>query len=116
MMNEFALDLKVARRKSGLSQKDCAHLLDCGASKISLIEAGKQFPSVKDICTLSLVYGRSFESLFSGIFKEAREDLRELLTTIPEDPNSNLENFNRHNTLNALSLRLDALTELDHEC
>ena len=115
MPNEFALDLKVARRKSGLTQGDCAHLLDVHPSKISLLESGKALPGIKDICALSLVYGRSFESLFSSIVASANRQLRDRLRTMPAAPKRWLGNFNRRNTLSAVADRLETLTDEDYE-
>jgi transcriptional regulator with XRE-family HTH domain len=115
MTNEFALDLKVARRKSGLTQEDCAHLLDVHPSKISLLESGKVLPSVTDICALSLIYGRSFESLFSSIVTSANRQLCDRLKTIPKAPERWLGSFNRRNTLSALGDRLEALNDEDYE-
>lgn len=114
MTNEFALDLKVARRKSGLTQIDCAHLLGAHPSKISLLESGKSLPSVRDICLLILIYGKSFESLFGGIFVDARHDLRERLKTMPSAPKRWLGRFNRHSTITSLAQRLDALIDEDY--
>ncbi len=113
MPTEFALDLKVARRKAGLTQADCAHLLDAHKSKISLMEHGKAMPSVRDICTLSLIYGRSFESLFGAIMQEARQALRERLATMPSGPSRFIGTFNRRRTLEKLAERLAAQSN-DH--
>jgi transcriptional regulator with XRE-family HTH domain len=73
MIQEFTLDLRAARRNSGLRQVDCAHLMGVNKTKISNLENGRQRPSVRDICTLSMIYGRSFESLFAGIFDELND-------------------------------------------
>jgi len=109
MTNEFALDLKVARRKSGLTQEDCAHLLGTFQPKISQMEAGKKMPSVQEICTLSLIYGKTFESLFSSIVTDAIQTVRRRLT-LPDCPKQWMGRYNRSNTLNALSERLEALS------
>jgi transcriptional regulator with XRE-family HTH domain len=53
MIHEFSLDLRAARRNSGLRQVDCAHLMGADKSKISNLERGRQHPTVRDICTLS---------------------------------------------------------------
>lgn len=108
MNSEFALDLSVARRKSGLTQADCAHLLEVHPSKVSLLESGKTLPSVREICLLSLVYGRSFESLFGGIFDDAQHQMVERLRTMPRAPKRWLGNLNRANTLRVLAKRLEA--------
>lgn len=115
MTNEFALDLKVARRKSGFTQEDCAHLLGVHPSKISLLESGKALPSITDICALSLMYGRSFESLFSVFMKNAYRLMRERVKTMPKAPERWLGSFNRRNTLSSLADRLETLTDEDYE-
>lgn len=106
IMNEYALDLKVARRKSGLTQKECAHLLGTDQRYISLIETGEKLPSIYQICALSFVYGRSVESLLCSVFDDTAEVLVERLETLPESRKDWLGRFNRHNTLSALALRL----------
>jgi hypothetical protein len=40
-------------------------------------------PTLPQIVTLSLVYGRSFESLFAEVLAEARRDLYDRLDTLP---------------------------------
>ncbi len=67
MITEFALDLRLARRKSGLSQKEVAYLLSIDQSTYSDFERGEKVPSLKQICQLSLIYGRSFHSYFERI-------------------------------------------------
>jgi len=107
MSHTFALDLKVARRKSGLTQKDCAHLLGVQKSKICLLEQGKVLPSVSEICTLSLLYGRTFESLFGSMFEDATSNLKDRLATLPVPSSRWLGRFTRQNTLNRLAARLE---------
>ena len=114
MSNPFALDLKVARRKSGLTQQDCAHLLDVNIAKISFMEQGKTLPSVPEIWTLSLLYGKSFESLFGSMFEEANNALKDRLATSPAVSNRWLGRFIRQNTLNKLAARLDTLNPNGH--
>ncbi len=114
MSQAFAFDLKVARKKSGLTQQDCAHLLDVHKAKISLLEQGKTLPSVLEICTLSILYGKSFESLFGGLMEEAHRGLKDRLTTLPEISNRWIGRFIRHNTLNRIAARLDEYDPTDH--
>lgn len=109
MIQEFTLDLRAARRNSGLRQVDCAHLMGVHKSKISNLETGRQRPSVRDICTLSMIYGRSFESLFSGIFDEVRADLAMRLPDVsaPGPHYKRRQNWSR--TLRSLGERVEAL-------
>lgn len=107
MIQEFTLDLRAARRNSGLRQVDCAHLMGVNKTKISNLENGRQRPSVRDICTLSMIYGRSFESLFAGIFDEVKADIYCHLIDLPE-PKPDYGRFDsRNQTLDGLKARLD---------
>ena len=83
MSTQFALDLRLARRKAGFTQRDAAHLLAAHQSAISDLERGRGRPSLPQIVTLSLIYGRSFESLFAEVMQEARRDLLLRLEEIP---------------------------------
>lgn len=106
MFEEFILDLKVARKKSGLTQGDCGHLISGSNHKISQLERGERPPTIQEICALSLIYGRSFESLWGEIFSEVRENLAANLETLPEPAGQQPGGFNRASTLEALAQRL----------
>ncbi|MBB4302832.1 transcriptional regulator with XRE-family HTH domain [Rhodobium orientis] len=114
MSKGFAFDLKVARHKSGLSQRDCAHLLDVHRSKISRIEQGHHPLGVEDICILTLLYGRPFESLFGSACEDVRPTLRKRLATLPAETGPRLSGLNRTHTLDLLAVRLDTLDTRDH--
>ena len=106
MTKEFALDLKVARQNSGLTHQDCAQLLGVSDATLAKIEAGKRTPSICEICTLSLIYGRSFESLFAGIFRDVRAHLSARITSLPKASGTVCLRINRQSTLNRLARRL----------
>ena len=107
MKTQFAQDLNVARRKSGLTQQDCAHLLDVHQSTVSRLESGAQMPDIREICTLSLIYGKNFESLFGTVFDQARRSLRAQLSSLPETK-AKWGRLNRVHTLKSLAHRLEA--------
>lgn len=113
MIREFALDLKVARRKSGLTQQDCAYLIGVSDSKISMMESGKIMPSLKEICALSTIYNCSFESLFNSIFDGVGDELLERVIHMPDGPDGRLGNYNRQNTLGRLYQALHGYDEKD---
>ena len=75
MIQDFVLDLREARRKSGLTQTECAQLVGISGSVLSKIENGTRMPSLVEICALSIIYGKSFESLFGAIFDEIRAEI-----------------------------------------
>ncbi len=112
MTTEFALDLSLARRKAGFVQSDIAHLMASNQSRVSDLEQGRVLPTLTEIVTLSLIYGRSFESLFAMLMAEARRNLEDRLRTLPEDVRSYVGTFNRTGSIERLRDRLAA--EHDH--
>jgi len=108
MSTEFALDLRLARRKAGYTQRDIAHLMQVQQSNVSALEHGRIVPSVSEIVTLSLIYGRSFESLFAAVMTQARQDLRDRIKTIPKGVRSYVATRNRDSSIARLRQRLSA--------
>lgn len=94
MSTEFALDLRAARRKAGYTQDDVAHLLDHHQSRVSDLEQGRDRPTLKQIITLSLIYGRSFESLFEEVMIESRRDLSVRIACLPMASSRTAGTFN----------------------
>jgi len=115
MHEQFPVDLKVARRKSGLSQADCAHLLGVDPSMMSKFEAGKAVPSVTQLTLLYVVLGEGARALWSGLVKSLHEDLAHRLASIPKCPANWPDQFNRQKTLDALAERLAATQTPDHD-
>lgn len=113
MSKDFTLALKVARRQSGLSQEDCAHLLDTYRVRISRLECGET-PNIVDMCKLSMIYGKSLESLCSEIFREISSELKEKLDTLPQVQEKRSDQFNRSTTISLLATRLEALKKFEH--
>lgn len=107
MHQAFAHDLRIARKKSGLAQRDCAHLLGITQQRVSALETGSTLPTIDEICGLSLIFRRNFSSLFSDAFARARRLQRLQLSTLPNDKRGWLARFNRTNTLSRLADRLE---------
>ncbi|MEP3300283.1 MAG: helix-turn-helix transcriptional regulator [Pseudoruegeria sp.] len=78
-------DLKVARKKSGLTQNDCSHLVGVSRSTLSQIELGERMPSIKELISMSLLFGRSFDSLYADLLAEVRVELTDKLQTMPDE-------------------------------
>ena len=114
MFEEFIHDLKVARKKSGLTQADCGHLIGVSGTIICQLENGTRLPTIMEISALSLIYGRSFESLFGPIFSEIRKELGENLLTLPKPGNDWMGAIDRESTLDALARSLDDETNLSY--
>ena len=106
MTTMFAHDLRIARRKAGLSQRDLARLLETGDKEVSALENGKRLPSLSQTCKLALIYNRSFESLYKQVRKEAKHALFQQLPALPESNSGATKNFNRDATLKRLEERL----------
>ena len=113
MSTQFALDLRLARRKAGYTQRDIAHLLGAQQSAVSDLERGQSLPDLRQIITLSLIYGSSFESLFSELLNEARKDIRTRLTSLPENCRQYAGTLSRSHSLKRLRQSLEA-EDLDH--
>lgn len=114
MHQAFAHDLRIARKKSGLAQRDCAHLLDITQQRFSALETARTAPTIAEICGLLLIFGRNFSSLFTVEFTKARRLQHERLGTLPNDKRGWLARFNRTNTLSQLADRLEADNPLRH--
>ena len=106
MKSQFALDLHVARRNAGLTQRDCATLLSIQPSRLSDIETGKCLPRLPEICALSLIFGRSFESLYGALFDDARDTLQQTILKLPTDTRRYVGTKNREHTIERLAIRL----------
>lgn len=110
MYDAFALDLKVARRKSGLTQQDVAHLLGSHRSKLSHLEKGSSLPTANDIAALSLIYSKSYDVMCRSVFESTALELKDRLPTLPTPNRHWLGRFNRTNTLNNLDAAIEHLT------
>lgn len=112
MTTQFAHDLRLARRKAGYTQGDIGYLLTRHQSVVSELELGKTRPTLEQIVDLSLIYGRSFESLFGELLAERRIHLLKRLQTLPDLETENADTFNRPASLARLETRLTE--ETDH--
>lgn len=112
MSTQFALDLRLARRKAGYTQGDVAHLLSGHQSLVSELEQGHRRPSLEQIIELSLIYGRSFESFFGALLAERQQVLLNRLERLPEIAKSTAHTFNRARSLKHLQRRL--ISQLEH--
>ncbi|GGD35205.1 helix-turn-helix transcriptional regulator [Sinisalibacter lacisalsi] len=111
MTTEFALDLRTARRKAGFVQSDIAHMLASHQSRVSDLEQGRKLPTLTETVMLSLIFGRSFESLFSMVMRQARRDLRKRVRKLPKNTRDFAGTFNRASSIERLRDRLAAEDE-----
>lgn len=113
MTTEFALDLRTARRKAGFVQSDIARLLASHQSRVSDLEQGRKLPTLTEIITLSLIFGRSFESLFAMVMGQARKDLKKRVRKLPKNTRDFAGTSNRASSIERLKDRLAADDEYD---
>jgi len=111
MSTQFALDLRLARKKAGYTQEDVAHLLAAHQSVVSDLEHGKLRPSLTQIIELSLIYGRSFESFFAEVMAESKEHLTVRLASMPSPVRNTAHTFNRPGSIVRLKRRIADTSE-----
>ena len=107
MITEFALDLRHARRKSGLSQAEVAHLVAINQATYCRFEQGALSPSIEQLCVLALIYGRSFTSYFERITEAQKPGLKRRLDDLPTKDRPRVKVFNRARSLAKLRQRLN---------
>lgn len=115
METNYALELKVARRRSGLSQHDVAHLLGISRVRVSKLECGIAVPSPDELTTFSLIYSRSFLTLAGPVLPVLLRALRDRLQTFPNRETYAAGSSSKAATLNSLSKRLSAPSRLNHD-
>lgn len=111
----IALDLKVWRRKAGLTQVDLAHLLSASPSRVSQIEAGGSLPRPDELLALSLIYGKPLNALVSGLLDNVAYGLVGRLRRMPPAPKNWRAGFNRAHTLSGLARRLETFNDGKHD-
>ena len=82
--------------------------LTSASPTLSDMEQGKQRPNLDQIVSLSLIYGRSFESFFEEVMTERQKYLLERLPTLPDLAQETADTFNRPASLAKLKRRLES--------
>ena len=82
MKNRLAVDLKVFRRRSGLSQAEVAHLLDIHRSHLSKFERGTRQPSMEHVTILCLIYGMQAPDFCVAALPQFEDALAKRLQTV----------------------------------
>lgn len=108
MVEDFVLELQQSRHQSGLTQEECAHLLDMNRTQISDIENGDRLPHLKEIIGFSILFGKSFEKLFASVFEDVRATMAARLQTLPLSEKPKQPNW-RKRTLLKLKDYLESL-------
>lgn len=98
----LALDLKIARRRSGLSQSQVAHLLGVHRTRLSKLEKGRRPATAHELATLSVIFSLPLSELGRTSIHEIHGELRERLDHFPNLTNYTARPSKRADTLNAL--------------
>jgi transcriptional regulator with XRE-family HTH domain len=106
MRTQFSVDLRLARKKTGYTQADLAILMADHQSTVSAIERGATRPDLNQIITLSLIYGRSFETLFAEVMQDCAQQLQQRLKQLSPEGYKSAHAFNRAGSLRQLQQRL----------
>lgn len=114
MSYDFALDLRVARRKAALTQADLAHILGVTYTRISRLESGETPPTAVELTILCLIFNGEIERLHAKIIQSEAVALGERLGSMPSRPKTWPNWHNRVHTLNGIGERLSAMV-LDHD-
>lgn len=83
MFTQFAMDLRLARKVAGLTQDDCATLMNRSRKYVLRLEKGAREPSLDDLLCLSVIYNRTFEDYVATRLKVARATVRAGLPQLP---------------------------------
>ncbi len=111
MVYQFGLDLKVARRRSALTQADCAHLLGVDQPRISKFEAGTATPTVVELSILCLIFNRPIGNISAEVVISIGEQLQRRLASMPPCPESWHDRAHRERTLGLIAQKLSSLDE-----
>lgn len=106
MNRSLSLDLRVARRKAGLTQEDVGYLLGLRKTNVSRIERGARPVGLAELCALALIYDKTTDSLLAPLWPDAAADLAARLESMPAPKTPWIGTFNRQHTLSSLSDRL----------
>jgi len=107
---DVMVDLKINRKESGLSGEDLAHLLDTSTARISKLHTGKAVMTIEELCSLSLIYGKTVDHLFGLAICKLAKSLRYRLSDMPNEPNYWKAHDQRLDCLNSMTTRLLTLS------
>lgn len=96
------MDLRLARKIAGLTQDDCATLMNRSRKYILRLEKGARQPSLDDLLMLSVIYNRTFEAFFAERLATARATVRAGLPQLPDKVSDQVNFQKRRFTLDRI--------------
>ena len=109
MKHHYALNLRVHRLRLGLTQTDAAHLLGVSQPRMSRIEAGIQEPTVKEMCSLCIIYDAPITALYRITAASAAGSIERRLKTVPKQALVAADSKRRATSLSMLKTQLRAI-------
>ncbi|WP_298362539.1 helix-turn-helix transcriptional regulator [uncultured Litoreibacter sp.] len=82
MKDLLKVDLRIARKRSGLSGQDVAHLLGTSTARLSKLENGYARPRVRELICMSLIYGKTLDELFQLTSSRLTDRLKTCLSEL----------------------------------
>jgi transcriptional regulator with XRE-family HTH domain len=115
MKELLKVDLRIARRRSGLTGQDVSHLLGTSTARLSKLENGYARPKVRELICLSLIYGKTLDELFQLTSSRLTVRLRTRLSELDfTDAPRGKDRECRMTTLNTLAEVLRQLNDESH--
>ena len=113
MLSDLSCLLRQARRGKGYTQQDCARSIGVSQARYSDYERGLKMPTVQHLCTLSVLLGKTFESVYAELMRDAKSTLRKNIRKLPTQVRSYVHTFNRNRNLERLQRNLDEDADKD---
>ena len=112
MFTQLALDLRLARKLTGLTQVDCATMMGISRKHWRRLETGKREPTFKELLILTTIFNRTFENHVIEKLSEARATVRAGLPLLPHAVREQVDFAKRRQTLDRIE---EALLKPDDE-
>lgn len=106
MFTQLALDLRLARKTTGLTQDDCATMMGISRKHWSRLERGKRAPSFRELLILTIIFNRTFENHVSETLSEARATVRAGIPQLATSVREQVDFTKRRQTLDRIEADL----------
>ncbi len=107
---EVKAELKVSRKRSGLTNGDLATLLNIDPARVSRLERERLQPNVQELIALCLIYDRDIVRLYPRSSAAVHTSLRQRIDKIDPKPKSTHQRYEaRQRHLSELYQRLEGI-------
>ena len=98
-IKEVKAELKVSRKRTGLTNEDLATLLNIDPARVSRLERERREPTVREMISLCLIYDKDMARLYPRTMAEVWDQLKERIRQIdaqPKGPQTRYEQRLKH--------------------